>query len=235
MKKIIAHVLLAALGLLAQSAPAQNTAATSQDTEAIRQTAEQFLRTQTTGLSGQVHIHVGAIDPRTRLPTCPSLIASFSGASRAWGKTTITVGCQSPSRWTIYVPATVQVIGKYAVTAQPLTSGHALEAGDLMQVSGDIASLPAGAVLDPARAVGRTLTISLKAGSPLRQENLRNQQAMQQGQTVKIISNGQGFQITAEARALNNAFEGQVAQARTVGGQVVSGVAKVGGVLEVDF
>lgn len=233
--KIIASIFLAALGLLAQSALAQNTAAEYQDPEAIRQVAERFLRTQAAGLSGEAHIHVGAVDPRTRLPACPSPVASFSGASRAWGKTTITVGCQSPSRWTIYVPATVQVIGKYAVAAQPLSSGHALQASDLTQVSGDIAALPAGAVLDPAQAVGRTLTIAIKAGSPLRQENLRNQQVMQQGQTIRIVSNGAGFQITAEARALNNAFEGQVAQARTAGGQVVSGVAKAGGVLEMDF
>jgi flagella basal body P-ring formation protein FlgA len=58
---------------------------------------------------------------------------------------------------------------------------------------------------------------------------------MQQGQTVKIVSSGPGFQITAEARALNNAVEGQVAQARTAGGQVISGVARPGGVLEVNF
>lgn len=233
--KILAYISLAALGLLAQSAWAQNKAGEYQDPEALRRVVEQFLHTQTAGLSGEVHIHVGAIDSRTRLPACPAPVASFSGASRAWGKTTVAVGCQMPSRWTIYVPSTIQVIGKYAVTALPLASGHALRERDLTRVSGDIASLPAGVVVDPAQAVGRTLTISLKAGSPLRQENLRNQQAMQQGQTIRIVSNGAGFQITAEARALNNAFEGQIAQARTAGGQVISGVAKPGGILEVDF
>lgn len=235
MKKIIAQVFLAIFALLAQSAWAQNPVTAYQDPEILRQTTEQFLRTQAAGLSGQVHIHVGAIDPRNRLPACVSPVASFSGVSRAWGKTTVAVACQAPSQWKIYIPAVVQVIGKYAVTAMPLASGHVLETNDLTQVSGDIASLPAGVVVDPAQALGRTLTISLKAGSPLRQENLRNQQAMQQGQTVRIVSNGPGFQVTAEARALNNAFEGQIAQARTAGGQVVSGVAKPGGVLEVDF
>lgn len=232
--KILFHVFLVVLGLLAQSASAQDLG-TRQDPEAIRHAVEQFLRMQTAGLSGQVHIHVGAIDPRTRLPACPSPVASFSGASRAWGKTTVTIGCQAPSRWTIYVPAMVQVIGKYAVTAMPLASGHELETGDLTQVSGDLASLPAGIVADPAQAVGRTLTVSLKAGSPLREQNLRNPQAMLQGQNVRIMSSGPGFQITAEARALNNAVEGQVAQARTAGGQVISGVARLGGVLEVNF
>jgi len=49
------------------------------------------------------------------------------------------------------------------------------------------------------------------------------------------VSSGPGFRVSAEARALNSAAEGQIAQARTASGQVVSGVAKAGGVVEVAY
>jgi flagella basal body P-ring formation protein FlgA len=77
--------------------------------------------------------------------------------------------------------------------------------------------------------------MSLPSGVPLRQDVLRSQQAVQQGQMIKLISAGPGFRVSAEARALNNATEGQVAQARTASGQVVSGIAKAGGVVEITY
>jgi len=79
------------------------------------------------------------------------------------------------------------------------------------------------------------MSISLPAGTPLRNDALRSVQAVQQGQTVRLTSSGPGFTVTAEARALNNAAEGQVAQARTASGQVVSGVARAGGIIEVTY
>jgi flagella basal body P-ring formation protein FlgA len=41
--------------------------------------------------------------------------------------------------------------------------------------------------------------------------------------------------VSAEGRALGNAMEGQMVQAKTAGGQIVSGVAKMGGTLEVNY
>jgi flagella basal body P-ring formation protein FlgA len=64
---------------------------------------------------------------------------------------------------------------------------------------------------------------------------LRQPNIVQQNQTVKVVSRGPGFQVTNEGRALNNAQEGQVVQVRLGNGQVVSGLAKAGGVVEIGF
>lgn len=56
---------------------------------------------------------------------------------------------------------------------------------------------------------------------------------VQQGQTVKIMSRGSGFSVTSEGRAMNNAAEGQIAQARLANGQTVSGIARPGGIIEI--
>lgn len=226
--------MLAALCLLANAAAAQ-TAAPQQDVGALRQRVQQFLQVQTNGLPGQVNVSVGQIDTRTYLPACAAPEPFLPHGSRLWGKTTVGIRCSVPSPWTIYVSATVQVISEYLVTAAPLAQGQLISANELAKVKGDLTALPPGIVTEMSQAIGRTAVVSLSAGTPLRNDALRSQQAVQQGQTVRLVSSGPGFSVSAEARALNNAAEGQVAQARTASGQVVSGVAKAGGVVEVSY
>ncbi|WP_420477228.1 flagellar basal body P-ring formation chaperone FlgA [Noviherbaspirillum sp. ST9] len=206
-----------------------------QDTSAIRQTVEQFLRVQTAGLPGEVNLSVGSVDARTNLPQCAEPQAFMPNGSRIWGKTTVGVRCMAPSPWTIYVSATVQVMGEYVITAAPLAQGHTIGTTDIVKIKGDLTALPNGIVTDTNQAIGRTIAISLPSGAPLRGDSLRSQPAVQQGQSVRVVSSGPGFRVTAEARALNNASEGQIAQARTASGQVVSGIAKAGGVVEVGY
>ena len=58
---------------------------------------------------------------------------------------------------------------------------------------------------------------------------------VQQGQSVMLTSIGNGFSVTAEGKALNNANEGQVVQVKSESGTVVSGIARSGGKVEVRF
>lgn len=206
-----------------------------QDTSIVRQTVEQFLRVQTAGLPGEVEIAVGSVDARTNLPQCAAPEAFMPNGSRIWGKTTVGVRCTTPAPWTIYVSATVKVIGEYVITAAPLAQGQTVSASDIVKIKGDLTTLPNGIITDANQAIGRTVTISLPSGTPLRNDSLRTQPAVQQGQSVRVVSAGPGFRVSTEARALNNAAEGQIAQARTASGQVVSGIAKAGGVVEVSY
>jgi flagella basal body P-ring formation protein FlgA len=206
-----------------------------QEHAALHQAVDQFLQTQASGLPGQASIAIGAIDRRLNLPACAALEAFFPPGSRAWGKTTVGVRCAAPSAWTIYVTATVRVDGDYIATAVPLAQGQSIGPNDIVKVKGDLTALPAGILTDASQALGRTLSVSLPLGAPLRQEALRAQQVVQQGQLVRLVTTGPGFRVSGEARALNNASEGQVTQARTPGGQVVSGIARMGGVVEVNY
>lgn len=206
-----------------------------QDHAVLRQSIERFLHTQSAGLPGEVNLSVGQIDPRLNLATCPAPEPFLPSGSRIWGKTTVGVRCSAPSSWTIYVQATVQVVAYYVVTAAPLAQGQIIGPNDLAKMHGDLTLLPQGIVTDASQAIGRTLAVSLPLGSPLRTDSLRNQQTVQQGQVVRLVSNGPGFRVSAEARALNNANEGQVTQARTASGQIITGIARTSGVVEVTY
>lgn len=206
-----------------------------QDPAAIRMVVEQFLRTQAAGLPGESQITVGQVDARLNLPVCINPEAFLPQGSRIWGKTNVGVRCTAPSPWVVYVSAQVKVIADYVVAAQPLSQGQLVGPNDMIKIKGDLTALPAGVLTDPQLAIGRMVASSISLGSPIRQDALKLQQVIVQGQAVRVVSTGQGFSVATEGRALNNAAAGQMAQARTAGGQVVSGIARQGGVVDVTF
>ena len=202
-----------------------------QEAESLRRFVEQFLQAEAIGLPGQVRVTAGPVDARLNLPACAALQAFLPNGSRVWGKTTVGLRCNAPAPWTIYVPANVQVEGAYYLSAAPLGQGQSLGLQDMVKTQGDLTALPAGVITDPKFAIGRTLLVSVTAGTPLRADLLRSAPAIVQGQAVRIVASGTGFSISTEGRALAAAAEGQYVQARTAGGVVISGVAKAGGIV----
>lgn len=224
--------LSAAPAVFAQQA---NPAGGRQDIAALRQSVEQFLQIQTAGLPGEVKVTVGAIDPRMSLAACPAPQAFLMPGSRAWGKTTVGLRCTAPQAWTIYIQASVSVTADYIASAVPLAQGQTIEPGQLVAVKGDLAALPAGVATDMGQVVGRSSNVSLPPGTPLRLDTLRSKPVVQSGQLVRLVSTGNGFSVSAEARALGTAGDGQVVQVKTAAGQQISGIAKMGGLVEVAF
>ena len=242
MKRIlISAVLLLASQLSSSLASAQGQqpagapATGRQNVAQLRTVVEQFLQNETAGLPGEVSVKVGSIDPRTALAACPAPQAFLQPGARAWGKTTVGVRCTAPSSWTLFVQAQVSVRAEYVAAALPLAQGQAIEQSQLVLVKGDVAAMPNGIVTDMAQAIGRTPTVSLAAGTPLRQDSLRSKPVVQQGQPVRLVSNGSGFSVSGEGKAVANAGEGQMVQVRTASGSVISGTAKAGGMVEVGF
>ena len=213
----------------------QTVAPGRQDPAAVRQAASEFLQSQSAGLPGKVTVTLGALDSRLALPACASLQAFQQPGARPWGKTTVGVRCMAPSAWTVYIQAQISVVTQYVAAATPLAQGQPIEAHQLALLEGDLGNLPNGVLTSPEQAVGRSPTVSLVAGAPLRGDTLRSKAAVQQGQAVRVVSKGQGFSVSAEARAIGNAADGQIVQVRTGNGAVISGVARNGGTVEVMF
>lgn len=227
---------MSACALLATGSPAQaSTVGTPQDPVQLHQVAIDFLTLQTTGQNGEVQITAGEVDKRLNLQACDSLNPYLPPGSKPWGKVTLAIRCTSPSPWVIYLQANVQVTANYYVAANSLAQGQVLTLADLSKVKGDISKLPAGVITDPNQAVGKTMQVSLTSGSVLRTDIIKSPAVVQQGQSVRIVSSGPGFQVTTDAVALSNASDGQIAKARTNSGQTVSGVAKNGGIIEIVY
>ncbi len=211
-------------------------AAARQDAGPVKKAIEAFLQIQVKGLPGQASFSIGSIEPQNNLPPCQSLAVSLPPGARAWGRTNVNVRCQAEGGWSIFVPVHIRILGNYLVTARSLTLGQIVTEADLTKNHGDLTDLPAGILTEPGQAIGKSVAQSITSGRPLRSDMLRQVQVVRQGQSLKVISKGPGFQVAGgEGPALGSAAEGQTVQVRLQNGHVVSGIARAGGVVEVTY
>lgn len=225
------YLALALLPLIALSAGAH----ANLPSEPLRAAVLKMLSAHTGGMPGAVTIEVGQPDPRLALAPCATHEAFLPVGARAWGRVNVGVRCTSGANWSIFVPARIRVEGDYLVAARALGRGQVVSEGDYALMRGDLTELPPNMMTDPQQAIGQSVNVALAAGQPLRADWLRAPVAVQQGQIVKLFARGSGFAISHDGRALATAQSGQTVQVRTGGGQVVSGVARPGGLVEVVF
>ena len=208
--------------------------AAQQNFTEIRQTAEAFAKQQTAHLSGKVTVTVGALEPM-QLAACAKLQTFLPLGAKLWGNSNIGVRCSQGAEWTVYVPVTVRVQAPVLVATHPLASGKLLTADDLTLQMAELTQLPSGVISNVQEAVGKVLTSGVVAGHPLRQDMLRAPILVRQGQSVRLIAQGQGFKVSSEGKALANAAIGQIVQVKAQNGQTVSGVVKPDGTVEVQY
>lgn len=206
-----------------------------QDLTVLKQKIETFLMEQSAGYVGEIKVTAGAIDPNLTIAACFEPEVFLPPGSRAWGKTSVGIQCYAPSKWKIYAQAEVSIKAQYLVTAHPLPQGHIITDQDIAFAEGDLTQLAAGLFTDASQIIGQTLRSPVMAGSVLRQNMLKQALVVQQGQTVLLITSGAGFTINAEGKALKNANFGQVVPVKVQSGQVVSGIAREDGKVEVRF
>lgn len=224
----------------ATSAPLQAQMATQpaaagiQDSESIRRAALAYLQQQSAGLPGKIDITVATVFPRG-LAACTTLEPFLPTGARLWGRTTVGVRCAGERPWTLYLQAKVSVQATYYVAARQVGPGEMLTAADLIARDGDLTLLPQAVITDPAQAVGAVAMMRVSAGLPLRRDMLKSADAVTIGQTVKVVAQGQGFAISAEGSVMNNASPGQQVRVKTANGQIIQGIVKDGGTVEIQL
>jgi flagella basal body P-ring formation protein FlgA len=130
----------------------------------------------------------------------------------------------------LYVQVEIPVVAEYIVAARPIGAGQKVTEGD---IATRVGKLPNEAVIDRDQVIGRVAKNSMGNGVALRADMLRQPWVVQQGQTVKIVVVGRGFEVTKEGRALHNAAVGQDTQVRLDSATIVNGVARGDGSIEV--
>ncbi len=220
------------LALVLLIAPGQPVLAA--DSAAIRRSVDEFLRAQIKGLPGTASYGIGNIDADRLAGVCEGFDVSMGADARPWGKTQVLVRCRGGT-WSLWVPVQIRVVAEYLVVARPISAGQKLTDADVRGQLGELSDLPNGILMDKEQAIGRAAIASLAAGRPLRADMLRQPTVVQQGQSVRVVGTGSGFQVTNEGRALTSAVVGQVLQVRLNSGQILSGVVRADGSIEIKF
>jgi flagella basal body P-ring formation protein FlgA len=211
---------LALCALAPAVAPAQP--ATAQDWQAqIRQMAAQA----GAGMPGgtRVEVEVGSLDSRLKLAPCARITPYLPAGTRLWGRAQVGLRCAEGARWNVYLPVTVKVYARAWTVNRALAFNTVIRPEHLQQDEVDLAAEPSPVIAQPQAAIGRPLARALKPGEALREDDLKPRQWFAAGDTVRIVSVGSGFSISAEGLALGPGIEGRSTKVRTEGGRVVTG------------
>lgn len=211
-----------------------STPARAADSSMIRKAVDEFLKTQIKGLPGTASYSIGTINAEKLADACEGYDVSMGNSARPWGRVQVLVRCRGGT-WSLWVPVQIRVLAEFMVAARPVNAGQTLSDADVRAQLGELSDLPNGVLMDKGQAIGRTAIAPLAAGRPLRADMLRQPVVVQQGQSVKIVGIGSGFQVTNEGRALTNAVVGQVTQVRLNSGQILSGIVRADGAIEIRF
>ncbi len=192
---------------------------------------EQFLLSQSAGLPGKVSVSIDA-PAVAGLPPCAALEPFLPSGARPWGRLSVGLRCNTEQPWTRYVSAHVAVVGPYYVAARPINAGQELTPADTQMREGDLTSLPGGVVVDAAQLSGVVASNRIASGAPLRRELLHAVALVQRGQTVKVMTQGAGFMVSSEGKAMTSAPAGALIQVKMPGGQLLSGIVRPDGMVQ---
>lgn len=214
--------------------PLVATAGAVQSPDAIVASVERFVREKAVGAPYTLQVSVTPPDARLRLARCARLEPWLPEGNKLWGRASVGVRCNAPA-WSIYVPVLVKVSGPVLVATRPIPRGQAIAAEDVEAQLRDVTPYRNGVLNTLEQVVGKTAANPIPAGDALRPELLRAALLVRQGQTVRLIAQGSGFKVSSEGTAMANATSGQVIAVKTRSGQVIKGIARGEGLVEVYF
>jgi flagella basal body P-ring formation protein FlgA len=206
-----------------------------QSLPAIQHAVEAFVKEKTVGLPGEYTVTATRVDSRLKLSKCSQLQPYLPSGSRLWGNSSVGVRCAGPESWSLYVPVQIKVANQVLVAVRPITSGQQVQPGDVELQLRDITRFAGSALTSLDQVTGRNVVAPIPNGTILRAEQFRAANVIRQGQTVQITAKGTGFTVTSDGQAMGNAAIGQVITVKTRSGQLIKGIARGEGVVEVVF
>lgn len=187
------------------------------------------------GALARVEVTLGQLDPRLQLAPCARVEPFIPANARLWGRSHVGLRCTQGATWSVQMPVTVRVFGPALVATRPLAAHAPVGADDVTLAEVEWTREPQGVVTDPAQLDNRVPTRPIAIGQPLPLAALRAPVVISPGDPVKVLGQGQGFAVSADAVALAAAQDGQPVRVRTESGRVLTGTARSGRRVEVTF
>jgi flagella basal body P-ring formation protein FlgA len=185
--------------------------------------------------ASRIDISIGEADSRLSLAPCERAEPFLRSGARLWGRAFVGLKCVSGAQWTISVPVQVRVYGAALVAARALPAGQPISEADLRTEEVEWTREPQGVAREFSQLQQRVPARGIAAGQPIGLAMLSDLPAVAQGDPVKLVGRGQGFSITTDGVALAAASIGQPVRVRVESGKIVTGTAREGRIVEVNF
>ena len=113
--------------------------------------------------------------------------------------------------------------GSYYLTANQLKYGQSFNEHDFVRMHGELNTLPSNTIIDLNKRLAKH-SGQLFIGYCVTRRHAKGPLAVQQGQTVKLISSGVGFRVSTEATALTNANEDKLQKRKQTMDKLLQGL-----------
>lgn len=236
------HLLWGALVLMAATLGATCATAQVSSTASYQEMAQNWLHkalpaqqgAETTNL--RMEVLVGNLDSRLRLAPCGKVEPYLPMGMRLWGKSQVGLRCvDGVARWNVMLPVTINAYGPAWVVRGQIPAGALLTEADVESTEVNWAAETNPVLAQRGAWEGQVAARTLTSGQVLRQGMVRPAQVFQAGAPVKVMAQGTGFQISADAQALSAGVVGQVARVRMENGRISSGVVLDGKTVQIDL
>jgi flagella basal body P-ring formation protein FlgA len=188
-----------------QHSGSQNPSTLTVQSEELRARAASAINERARNLGRTVSVTVADLDQRLRLEPCNDSPEAFiAGDGELHEHTTVGLRCAAPTRWTIYLRATVGSEQPVLVAKYPLSRGSAVRAEDFERVSKLVPGLGADYTSDPSRLALQRLRLPLAAGEALTLNKLESGSIVKRGQKVTLLARDGNVEIRVAAIALSD-------------------------------
>lgn len=179
----------------------------------------------------EVAVEAGPFDT-SRLAPCTELESYTPPGIRKIGRTHVGIRCKKPQAWNVLIPVRIARVGNYVTTQHAIKQQETLKVNDLAVAHGE---LPDNPVTKQADAIGKSVSKPLQSGQAIRADQLRAQLVVRQGQVVRVIIQGPGYQVKSEGKALNDGIPGDSIRVRMATGKTIVGIGQANGTVLLEY
>jgi flagella basal body P-ring formation protein FlgA len=167
------------------------------------------------------------LTPKPQL-SCDTPILSLLNKKKPWGNMTIYVQCDNKKK---FMRINVAVISNYVVAKQAISAGTVINEDHIHIQSGRLDKLPATIILNKADILNHIALRNIDHNEPIKTTMLQKNWLVKAGQQVKVIINGDGYEIATKGKALSNAVLNDKVKVKLNSDNIVEGTLTYQGVI----
>lgn len=193
----------------------------SQDLGTVRKSVKAEVVTYLNGIYGpamvesDIEIRISNLDSRLRLNHCDSdLETTIKESNYGTKNVSVKVHCPSGSRWTIYVPVSLDIYDDVAISTRNLRRGDLVTSADFNFKRANTSQLTASYLDDPRAIIGKEVRRSIRSGSVIKHQDLQAPDLVSKGDIVVVTVASGALEVRTEGTALTNGHLGEQIQIR---------------------
>ena len=178
-----------------------------ESTENIRLAAKIFLEEITNAADNpSIEIKISDLDPRLRLRHCEKQLKSeLPPSSKSKGRVTVSINCDHPVSWRVFVSATVYEYAEVVVAKNVLAKKMLISAEDIEIKRVNVSTLRKQPIFSEAQVINTRTKRYLRAGTVISEDTIC---MVCRGDVVEVTAKNQFFNINLKGVALADATMG---------------------------